>query len=107
MWSVKVMTPTLLTLTQRGLDLSVLCLLCKMGLTVGAPAHGTMRGERRNVSKVFTEFGTGGQRAGRHLGINNLRRGWTPILPSAVPQDWGEAPGRAGTLSPEPVLGGD
>ena len=52
MWLVKVMAPTLLTLTQRGLDLSVLCLLCKMGLTVGAPAHGTMQGERRNISSL-------------------------------------------------------
>ena len=34
MWSVKVMAAVLLTLTQRGLDLCVLCSLCKMGLTV-------------------------------------------------------------------------
>lgn len=42
MWSVKVMAPMLLTLTQRGLHLSVLCLLCKMGLMVEAPVPRAM-----------------------------------------------------------------
>lgn len=108
MWSVKVMAAVLLTLTQRGLDLCVLCSLCKMGLTVvwGPQILGPRRGGRRKV--VCTELGT---MWGGPLGINNWTRGWTPILPSAVPQDWEEAcrggGWGVGTLSPGPVLGTD
>lgn len=108
MWSVKVMAAVLLTLTQRGLDLCVLCSLCKMGLTVvwGPQILGPCRSGRRKV--VCTELGT---MWGGPLGINNWTRGWTPILPSAVPQDWEEAcrggGWGVGTLSPGPVLGTD
>ena len=94
MWSVKVTASVLLTLTQRGCG--PLCFAHSersAELWCGGPrswGHGGGK-EETSLHRAWHQVGGGS------LGINHRTRGWTPVLPSVVPQDWEEACGVADT----------